>query len=170
MKKTIVTVLVFAAVVSASFAVSARSSGEIGDSRVSAFANAFYQASGIGAESDFFTENCILDEKTGTWKMQIQYLNGSALYIDFGRKVINLTYVTAEKVGKDRLSQVLGQINTSRFYTPYTFCLPVVSPDGTLCFTYSLVDEGIENYGAWLYWHYRFFKSSSDLIIEDISI
>ena len=170
MKKTIVTVLVFATVVSGLFAVSARSSGEIGDGRVSEFANAFYQASGIGAESDFFTENCILDEKTGTWTMQIQYLNGGALYVDFGRKVINLTYVTTEKVGKDRLSKVLGQINTSRFYTPYTFCLPVISPDGTLCFTYSLVDEGIENYGSWLYWHYRFFKSSADLIVEDLSL
>lgn len=170
MKKAVVSVLIFTAVLFCACAVSARSTEEIGDTRVSRFANAFYQASGLGAESDFFTENCVLDEKTGSWSMQIQYLNGGALYIDFGKKVINLTYVTAVKVGRDRLPQVLDRINTSRFYTPYTFCLPVVSPDGTLCFTYSLVDEGIDDYGAWLYWHYRFFKSSSELIIEDLSL
>lgn len=170
MKKSIVSVLIFTTVLFCASAVSARSTGEIGDARVSQFANAFYQAAGLGAESDFFTENCVLDQKTGSWTMQIQFLDGGALYIDFGKKVINLTYVTVEKVGKGKLSQVLGQINTSRFYTPYTFCLPVISPDGTLCFTYSLVDEGIENYGAWLYWHYRFFKNSADLIVEDLSL
>ena len=169
MRKTVVSILLFTAVLLSVCAVSARSTGEIADYRVTEFAAAFYQSVGIGAEADFFTENCVQDPGTGSWTMQIQLLNGGSLYLDFGKKIINLTYITSVQVGTDRLADTLQLINTSRFYTPYTFCLPLISPDGTLCFTYSLVDEGVENYGAWLYWHYRFFKSSAELIIEDLS-
>ncbi len=170
MRKSVAAIIIFTAVLLSACAVSSRSTGEISDARVTEFATAFYQAAGIGTEADFFTENCVQNEKTGTWSMQIQLLNGSTVYIDFGKKVINFTYITANRITKDRLAGVLDQINTSRFYTPYTFCLPVISPEGSLCFTYSLVDEGILDYGSWLYWHYRFFKSSAELIIEDLAM
>ncbi len=169
MRKAVVTIILFATAVMSIFAISARSTGEISDARVTEFANVFYQAAGVGAESDFFTESCVQNAKTGTWTMQISLLNGSSMYVDFGKKVINLTYLTTVKISNDQLADVLKQINMSRFYTPYTFCLPVISPDGTLCFTYSLVDEGIQSYGSWLYWHYRFFKSSAELILGDLS-
>lgn len=110
------------------------------------------------------------DEEDNYYSVIIQYSDGNLCQIDFLYMQINMYYVDIQQIPSEMKSRALEVMNDCQA-RDYQYALGAIILDGnTMGARYIILEDGISDFGEWLFWHFYIFESYSRNLVDEIMI